>query len=73
MNINIPHDCFPVPTLETGYMFASDRVFSHLDEDPVLTVVDPVTHQTANTAGVNFHTGPLQTTRGNTTQHTRSR
>lgn len=37
-------------------------VSSHLDEDPILTVMDAITDQTANTAGVNLHTSPLHTT-----------
>ncbi len=42
---------------------------AHLDEDPVLTVMDAVTNQTANAAGVNLHTSPLHTTHSNMTDH----
>lgn len=36
-------------------------IMYHLDQNPVLTVMDAVTNQHANATGVNLHTGPLQT------------
>lgn len=47
----------------------SHLVIFHLDENTVLTVMDTVTNQTANTAGVNLHTSPLQTKHNNMTDH----
>lgn len=40
-----------------GYWLIS----SHLDEDPVLTMMDAVTNKAADAAGVNLHTCPLHT------------
>lgn len=44
-----------------GWIFCNS-VFSHLDEDTILTVMNAITNQIANTAGVNLHTSPLQAT-----------
>lgn len=47
----------------------ADDLISHLDEDPVLTVVDAIANQTAYTARVNLYTSPLRTTHSNITDN----